>query len=260
MTNILRIPANSQAYLTVIRDSAVDKFDIVDYKYGYLNPIPFPTPWAYWKLEETIGNPRLDSTGNNRTLTEVNQDVDSGVGKIGTAAYFPDTDGTQQNLNTNDLAPDLTGNKKFTVSFWIKFHRIATSTFEIDFYCNFAAGDGVYLTLGLKNLQTNAYIYAGTTSRFLQCTNIITPDVYHFVTLYYNQVGLYLEIDNVAIVSSLGVSGVTYAPGKVSFGGISPNNKMSILLDEVGYWVGDNALTADQRSYLWNNGVGRSLY
>jgi hypothetical protein len=35
MTNILRIPANSQGYLTAIRDAAADKFDVIDFTFNY---------------------------------------------------------------------------------------------------------------------------------------------------------------------------------------------------------------------------------
>lgn len=42
MTDLLRIPANSQAYLFAARDAAADTFDVKKFAYGFLNGIP---PW-----------------------------------------------------------------------------------------------------------------------------------------------------------------------------------------------------------------------
>jgi hypothetical protein len=35
MTNILKIPANTSAYITAIVDAATDKLDVVDFVFGY---------------------------------------------------------------------------------------------------------------------------------------------------------------------------------------------------------------------------------
>jgi hypothetical protein len=69
MTNILKIPANTQAYLTAQRDEVEDVFDVVEFTWPYINEIVFPEPWAYWKFEEESGT-RFDATGHGRNLLD----------------------------------------------------------------------------------------------------------------------------------------------------------------------------------------------
>jgi len=37
---VLTLPAESQAYITVIRDDAEDTFDIIEFLFNYLNDVP----------------------------------------------------------------------------------------------------------------------------------------------------------------------------------------------------------------------------
>ena len=64
MTNVLKIPANSQAYLFATRDIAQDKFDVRRFAYDFVNVVAFPEPWAYYKFEEPNGSELwVDATG-----------------------------------------------------------------------------------------------------------------------------------------------------------------------------------------------------
>ena len=68
MTNVLKIPANSQAYLIATRDITQDKFDVRKFAYDFKNAVVFPEPWAYWKMEEDGCADRVDATGNGHEL------------------------------------------------------------------------------------------------------------------------------------------------------------------------------------------------
>ena len=67
MTNIIKIPANTRMRMKAVRDEAADKFDVVDMSFKF-EDAAFPTPWAYWKMEED-GTDRIDATGNGHDLS-----------------------------------------------------------------------------------------------------------------------------------------------------------------------------------------------
>ncbi|OGK19984.1 hypothetical protein A2866_06240 [Candidatus Roizmanbacteria bacterium RIFCSPHIGHO2_01_FULL_39_8] len=75
-----------------------------------------PRPDAYWKMEENDGN-RVDSVAG-LTMSTATGTVSRRGGKIGAAAYFPNTAG--QYLNMNDSATVSMGNLDFTVEAWFR--------------------------------------------------------------------------------------------------------------------------------------------
>lgn len=70
MANILKITANTRAYLTSIYNAVEDKFDVLAYRFNYGGAV-VSEPWGYWKFEEVNGL-RIDSSGNSHDLTESN--------------------------------------------------------------------------------------------------------------------------------------------------------------------------------------------
>jgi len=210
-------------------------------------------------LEEESGR-RTDASKNGHDVTEPDAEVPDAVGKIGTAAFFPGTNGTNQNL----LSPselDLTSDAKFMYAFWIKHHIISNPASYCEMYFNFGAD--VNLTIGVDSGETDAYLYAATQSLTidLSATPTLTPDALHFICVYYNQTGLYLEADNTAIANDAGSSGEDWPAGYVSMGGVYPNNEVSFIVDECGVWVGADAEEAiSRRAELWGGGAGWSPY
>jgi len=229
--------------------------------FSFESPAPaFAPAWAYWKMEEAAGNSRADSSGNGRSLTETDDPVERAAGKLGYGAFFDGIpDGTQKNLSAS--CPDLTGNAKFMVSFWLKHHVIGTPDY-CDLYSEL--GDGGYcgFTIGsYGDDPNNVHISAYTRSRDVETGYVITPDVDHFICIYYDQTGLYIEVDNVLIDSDLGVSGASWYGGNVEMGGLYEDGQISFVIDDFGYWYAADAQDAiDNRADLWNGGAGYSPY
>ncbi len=259
MANIIRIPANSQVYLTARRNTAQDKFNVIEYVYPYENAEAFPPAWAYWKCEETSGN-RADATGNGNAWNEINDEVVDMLGKLGSAAVlFTGTSGITENLATaTSYTFDLTGN--FTIVFWIYVNR--TGSGSADLYGSYGAGTydvSSWITLGNGASVASVNFDCGKQpSGSLYVTANISLDAWHMVCLYYDGTGLHLEIDNTEIDSDLGTTRNLLDNGKVDWGGVWPYNIMGVGFDGHGVWL--QALTPAQRSQLWNNGAGWSPY
>lgn len=255
---IIPIAPNTQAYLTARRDVSQDKFDVVDYVFQYANAAPFPSAWGYWKLEETSGS-RADSSGNNRSLLEIDNPVTyTADGKINNAAKFPGTDGTLQNLAA---AATPAVNTNWVMSLWIRIHRVATGSCEGYYEINGGAGQvsGGY---GLNSGQTNGFFYlSAPSSQYVETGNTLTPDVWHFITCGHDGTQLYIEVDGSLVDSDVGANTASGDPGgSFNFGGIYPDNKMTIEIDELGLWLDTNSLTPAQRAQLYNSGSGWSPY
>ncbi len=259
---ILEIAPNSQGYLTVSHDSLQDKHDILSWTYNYGNAdvvAAFPDAWAYWKMEETSGT-RVDSSGNSRDLALTADEVSYTTGKLGNCLVLPTTAGASPyDMLTYAGNPDLSGDAKFTISFWFYFHSESAGHSYAYIDLGSADGDGgVGLTfhraLGATNVHITATVYA------LQAVTgaMVTPDAWHFITVYYDQVGLYIDVDNANEASALGTSEIPADSGTIQFSTISEN--LTWRFDEVGYWVGANALSATQRTQLYNSGSGWSPY
>ncbi len=240
MANILRIPANSEIEMMVIRDSVQDKFDVVDFVFDYINAAAFPTAWAYWKMEEMSGT-RMDSSGNGHDWPSYNS-PGCGTGKLGNAlTSSTNSDGLRKD------APDfwpIDINTQFTISFWAK---IAING-GIDFNTNM----GIWLE-GWAGHGIGGYISCNM--NWIDIPYTYPADEWMFVVIYHDGTGLYLEINNTAVANSPGAHereddlGTTYVFGIASG---------AMAFDEVGIWL--QALTPAQRSQLWNNGAGWSPY
>lgn len=253
MTNILRIPANTQAYLTAIRDAAADKFDVMEFTYQYGNQASFPPAWAYWKMEEASGN-RLDSSGNNRTLS-----LDSGyavgydLGILGNCSKF--TANNQALIMSEEW--DTRGDTKFTITCWMKMVANAGGTHRV-----LELTSNVVLWMKSDNM-TKCYFEAGSESGGAVSWAIYDFNVWYFVCVYYDGTGLHLEVNNVEVASDAVVPTFDLVD-EFSWGGTwvgYPHPSASPptgYFDEVGIWL--QALTAGQRAQLYNSGAGWSPY
>jgi hypothetical protein len=95
-------------------------------------------------------------------------------------------------------------------------------------------------------------------------SDYIYAEGWHFICLYYDGTGLYLEVDNGLVDSDLGSwedYGVDLGPWSIwpwvdHSEGYDASH--GVGFDEVGIWL--VALTEAQRTYLYNSGAGRTLY
>jgi hypothetical protein len=217
----------------------------------YTITIPsFPIAWGYWKMEETSGD-RFDSSGHARILEDYyweTEHVGIATGKLGNAAKFFTDDNCALNLEDG---PDFSNDTQWTVTFWFNgTDLVADSSTPVEIECGFDYLDIGYYSNGGNNF--NFSLLAGNRSIDVNIT--LTVGDWHFVAIYYDGIGIYLEVDNVLIASDIGRTGISDYYSMVVTG-YEPGNG---YVDELGVWL--IALTAEQRSQLWNNGNGWSPY
>jgi hypothetical protein len=222
----------------------------------------FPLAWAYWKMEEGSGSNRDDSSGNNRYLEEILDPVPNATGILGNAALFQIGD---HDLSRSITTPDLTGDTHFTITFWFNIHRLSSGDAEMYLAFGQSSGGGkIEGTLGVGSGSDPGFLWLATNTRFVTTPTNLALDTWHFAALYYDGNALVLEIDDSEIDrdpnSGSGSSGITLAGNLISMSGLFPGSVIEVSIDEVGWWEGSNALSASQRSQLYNSGSGFSPY
>jgi hypothetical protein len=275
MTNILKIPANSQVYLTAICDSDKDKFDVVDF-ITCERESTFPAAWAYWKMEEETSGDRIDATGNGHDLIPYTESYHRAPG------YATGVIGNAVSLDRVELpygvtmlqtasGPTAPVDSHFTYVMWVNIPALtepgisgatlleftALGYADLSFYANdydFEGNKGIAIraTAGL-DVYIMPELVAGTDPRVFE----FTPSTWHFVVLYYDGTGLYLEVDNVLVASDLGscttVNGeMATLIGGAQFG-VDPT-----LVDLAGVYL--EAIDSAMRTQLYNSGAGWSPY
>jgi hypothetical protein len=81
--------------------------------------------------------------------------------------------------------------------------------------------------------------------------------VFSFIAVYFDTAGLYIDVNdsNKASAAGSGTGIVTPATGIEA--GIGAAIEMNISIDELGLWVGANALSATQRTTLHSGNYGQ---
>jgi hypothetical protein len=204
-------------------------------------------------LPTEVRQARIDISGNARNLSDTGT-VSTGdvLGKIGNGAYFS---GSGQQLLTRTTAPDLTGDANFTVAFRVKPHRISNPA--ADDYWHFKIGTEFEIRVGFKNGQTDAYVIATSPSLTADAGNVIWADAWTTIIVFFNGSGLYVEIDNESAANDDGASTGFTTPATSIEMGISAAVDMTVVIDEVGIWVGANALSPSERATYCNGNYGQ---
>jgi len=260
MSKILRLAGNTQGYLYISRDAVQDTYDIRKWRYNYVNQptvVEFPTALAYWKLEEASGT-RADSSGNGRDLALVTGATDPGntVAKLANGVLFPaNSSATDYALRNSDI--NLGG--LWTIAFWFKGVDIVTYGWTLIEMSLRKLTSPWTDFLGIDIYPQNdgtANFYITKSGTALDETFVLDCTTMHFVCIYYDGTGVYLEVDNVEKGSVIESSGIADEAARFTLSGAYSNLKG--CADELGIWA--VALTSDQRAQLWNSGAGWSPY
>jgi hypothetical protein len=256
MTDIIKVPANTRMRLKAVRDEEHDKFDVVDMAFQFNGETMLPEPWAYWKMEEPSGN-RIDATGHGHHLVPQHPGYDPGYGAglvSGNSLVFPNPGLSDLYEVSTELYSPIADNVPFTLSFWFKstgasesYIRLLNATFGTAWLI--LTKNAANLEMDLEN-NTDEDIFIATLASF-----DLTQK--HFVCIRGDGSNVYLEIDNSPIGSITGGSWGDSGTFLVYLQGIYYGNA-NTYVDEAGFWLQE--LTADQRTYLYNSGAGRTLY
>ena len=136
----------------------------------------------------------------------------------------------------------------------------ATITLGISGYYQEYATQDLYVIAAVgMYTDTEEWIWSASDCSTTPASFSPTEDEWHFYCLYYDGNGLYLEVDNVAVGQALGQHPATGTASRIIIEiDWDPGGGVVSAVDELGIWT--QALTSEQRSYLWNSGNGRTLY
>ena len=196
-----------------------------------------------------------DSSGNGRTLTN-NGVVTFVAGKVGNCGRFATA--SSQYLSSSNSAFAITGN--ITVACWANFSSATNFKRIIN---RFIQGTGGY-TLSTDNSANNltGFGCVGTGGTANPTSGTLNTSQWYFLVGWFDASisTAYLSINDAAAITEAIPSGGVMANPNVDFmiGAFdSPVTQyMDGDIDEVGVW--DRLLTAAERTFLYNNGTGRT--
>lgn len=214
---------------------------------------------AFWRLGESSGSSRLDSSGNNQTFAEQGLAVSSVPGKVGNAAAFNNS--TTGRLAAADSAYTRFGDY-FTLSFWwnpsaSQSHFFATKNGQFGMHSVYDFGSGSYI------LQVVIYNQSNPSNPVIGSVtvtpHVYTPGVWYFFCVRRNGPGANVQMRiNSANYSGLGNynGGMIGAADSTPFviGGVDGSTLTTSYFDSVGKW--SRALSDSEVNELYNSGSG----
>ena len=216
------------------------------------SPVQIPTVavglLAYYTMSDVN-----DSSGNGRNLTN-NAGVTFVPGKVGNCGRFAAA--SSQFLSRTDTGLAISGN--LSVACWVKF---ASATDFKRMVSRFVQGTGGYT---MATTPTNGVAWGcvgtGGTANAVSA-NLNNDQWYHLIGTFELTGSIAsLYVDNGAAITDTIISGGGMATPDVDFmiGAFdsTPTNFMDGDIDEVAIW--NRVLTADERTYLYNGGNGRT--
>ncbi|PRY10279.1 concanavalin A-like lectin/glucanase superfamily protein [Pontibacter ummariensis] len=212
----------------------------------------FPTDaLAYWKFEEATGD-FADSSGNTKVAVRVNG-VTTGAAKVANGAILVASSAQYLTVGASGLSAGTTG---FTLAGWFKLNNTAA-----DYQVLFVKGEGTQREYSCYYSKATGKIVAefnnGSTLAG-QATITFTPaGSYVFVAMVLNENTLRLSINNGTAVTAATGAILRNGSGVLHLGAQGAGtNPVDGGLDEIGVW--GRPLTADELTYLYNSGAGRT--
>lgn len=205
---------------------------------------------AHWHFDEVSGT-RIDSV-SGYDLTQVGS-VANAAGKLGNAAVFG-TSAANYLSRTAGLF-NWSANNQFEFACWIKFTALGANRYVTRWSSsasNARAGiawsDSLGAMLFFSNGQQITHATFGTPA----------TGTWYFVTVGDDGTNAFCTINNANLqTAARGAAAVGEAVTAINFGvDHTPNFAMNGVVDCPSLWLG-RALSAAERTYLYNAGVGR---
>lgn len=209
---------------------------------------------AFWRLDEASGT-RNDSAGANH-LTD-NNTVTQAVGKVGNAAQF--TAANSEYLSRVDNAALSMGDIDFTIAAWVYVDardadrtivakRNTTADLRIE-----------YLLRANSVNQFEFYISddGGANFNVVQtATGTVVVGAWHFLVAWHEAAAntIKIQLDNATPISAATTLSPVDTTHPLTIGGFAGGQFWDGRGDATGIWK--RALTADERTELWNGGAG----
>lgn len=210
-----------------------------------------------WELDEASGN-AVDSFGSN-TLTETSGTIEAFAGggrdiELGDSEWF----------ECDSNASLVTGDIDFTIAAWVRAESLPASVMEIACKQTATGTGGEYLigwdgSSRFRFLVRNAADSANVARNF---TSLGLPvvDTWYFLVAWHDSVGntLNVQANNGVVDTTAHTTGVFAGTAKFAIGNRdSGTNYWDGVIRRVRFWK--RVLTANERTWLYNTGVGRSI-
>ena len=225
---------------------------------GHSGDAIFENLSAYWKLEETNGQTRVDSYINGHDLTD-NNGVESATGKIGPAAHAANA---LEYLSVADHA-DLQPTTAFTLSVWVNFDALDGNRYIAE--KGTMGGNRCFIMHARSTGAIRCYLSNdGTVIPQINTADstFTTATWYHLVFWYdggqaVNNNRYKIYKDNVQVANAWGTLPTSLYDSDNAFTLSALGSTLKGKLDEAGFWK--RALTTAEIDNIYKAGRGRSL-
>lgn len=213
---------------------------------------------AYWRMEETSGT-RYDSHGLNHLTPIWSPGYDTGI--QGNAVNFVSASG-QFLYDIDNPAISLGGDVSFTIGLWIKPHAIATNS-RILCKWDTPSNDREYHISHLGSKIEFAVRQVGDFTGFSVTADTfgtLSNDTWYFVLAYYDAATdtMGIGVNNVFDTDTGPTGGVRDGTNQLVFGkDVGDAYPYDGLVDEAFIYK-DRLLDADERTWMYNSGSGRT--
>lgn len=225
--------------------------------FDYVAPGMHDQLQAYWKLGEASGT-RVDSHGSN-DLTD-NNTVTQAAGIQGNAAQF--TAANSESLSIADNAALSMGDIDFTVCAWAYLDN--TGIVRDILAKHQSAGDQRAYRLNIQ-ASNKAFFYVDPLGTSIGEASVTANTfgawgalAWHLVIAWHDATAntIYIQVDNTGVDSTGFSAGVFDNTVAFQLGNSGNDEFFNGRIDEAAVWK--RVLTSDERSYLWNGGLGRT--
>ena len=218
--------------------------------FDYVAPGMHDQLQAYWKLGEASGT-RVDSHGLNN-LTD-NNTVTQAAGIQGNAAQCTRANG--EYLSIADNAALSTGDIDFSIAGWGYLDSLGVRGTLAAKFDSVPKEWQLYVTAA--NVTTFDVVDAGEAHTGRVTSSTLSASTWYFFVAWHDAAAntVNLQVNNGTLTSTSYTFGCNDSTSPF-FIGQEENNYWDGRVDEVAFWK--RVLTSDERSYLWNNGLGRT--
>lgn len=208
---------------------------------------------SWWALEEDSGL-AMDSHGTNhltRSGTINNADALQGKG-----INFQNVSGRYLSLANN--ASVNFGHEDFTIGCWFKPERLYGGDYSMPFIGKFATSGGAY-TEYMLYASAGKKVGLGTRGGYTEWGSVMTTGNWYFAIGWHvaSENKSYLQVNNGSPLNYTDTQGGGSASNEIIFGrNLRGDAGIKGIVDEM--FIYRRALNSDERSWLYNDGMGRT--
>lgn len=211
---------------------------------------------SWWEMGEASGT-RNDSLGTNHLGVVSTVSTAQGVRGVGdVAASFAGTGALTVASNSTLQVPSGGGNHCFFG--WVYFTNITAAAFVLS---KWNASGSSAMEYSLQVSASVLYGQNGGSSYYSASNTAPAINGWHFVVVWRDSADgkVRMQVDNGTIYVSASASNPTAGANTLAFGqaGSSTSARLSGRIQRWG-WIKGSFLTADERTYLYNSGTGRT--